>query len=63
MDLNFINAPQNLSSQSEKEFYKISDDQKVIIENSRMEIKNGKFHKNEDVILEMREWLKNNLAS
>ncbi len=58
MDLNFINTPQNISDSSEKELYKISNDQEIAIEKSRIEIENGCFHKNEDVISEMREWLK-----
>ncbi|WP_264531690.1 hypothetical protein [Flavobacterium sp. N502540] len=52
MDSNFINA-------SEKKLFKISNNQKTAILASRIEIENGNFHKNEDVISEMREWLKN----
>ncbi|WP_233566042.1 MULTISPECIES: hypothetical protein [unclassified Flavobacterium] len=58
MDLNFINASQNLSDSFENELYEISNNQETAITNSRIEIENGYFHKNEDVISEMREWLK-----
>ncbi|KQO29744.1 hypothetical protein ASF10_04330 [Flavobacterium sp. Leaf82] len=58
MDLNFINASQNLSDSSGKELYEISNNQETAIANSRIEIENGYFHKTEDVISEMREWLK-----
>ncbi|MFH6993004.1 hypothetical protein [Flavobacterium sp. FlaQc-48] len=57
-DLNFLNALQTIFDSSEQELYELSDDQKKTIENSRIEIKNGDFHKNEEVISEMREWLK-----
>ncbi|SHG58455.1 hypothetical protein [Flavobacterium defluvii] len=57
-DLNFLNALQTIFDSSEQELYALSNDQKKAIENSRMEIKNGDFHKNEEVISEMREWLK-----
>ncbi|TPG36349.1 hypothetical protein EAH81_19955 [Flavobacterium pectinovorum] len=59
MDLNFLNTLQTIFDSSEQEFYEVSNDQKIAIENSRIEIENGNFHKNEDVILEMRQWLKN----
>lgn len=58
MDLNSINTSQNLSDSSEKELYKISDDQETAIENGRMEIVNGHFHKNEDLISELRQKFK-----
>lgn len=58
MDLNFLNALQTIFDSSEQELYELSDDQKKTIENSRTEIENGNFHKNEAVISEMREWLK-----
>ncbi|MFH6997761.1 hypothetical protein ACHRVZ_07500 [Flavobacterium sp. FlaQc-57] len=57
-DLNFLNALQTIFDSSEQELYELSNDQKMTIESSRMEIKNGNFHKNEEVISEMREWLK-----
>lgn len=57
-DLNFLNALQTIFDSSEKELYELSNDQKMAIEKSRIEIENGNFHKNEEVISEMREWLK-----
>lgn len=63
MDLDFINTSQNFSYSSEKELYKISGEQEAVIRRSRTEIENGNFHKNEDVISEMRKWLKDNLSS
>ncbi|MNY63335.1 hypothetical protein D3C86_2002780 [compost metagenome] len=58
MDLNFIDTSHNPSDSSEKQLYKISNDQEKAIENGRMEIENGNFHKNEDVISEMRKLFK-----
>jgi hypothetical protein len=57
-DLNFLNALQTIFDSSEQELYQLSNDQKTSIATSRMEIENGNFHKNEEVISEMREWLK-----
>lgn len=57
-DLNFLNALQTIFDSSEQELYELSADQKMAIDNSQMEIKNGNFHKNDEVISEMREWLK-----
>lgn len=58
MDLDFLNTLETIFDSSEQEFYELSNDQKIAIKNSRVQIENGDFHKNEDVILEMREWLK-----
>jgi predicted transcriptional regulator len=57
-DLNFLNALQTIFDSSEQALYELSSEQKSAIEIGRNEIKNGKFHKNEDVISEMKEWLK-----
>jgi len=57
-DLNFLNALQTIFDASEQELYELSNEQKTTIESSRIEIENGNFHKNEEVISEMREWLK-----
>ncbi|WP_264553004.1 hypothetical protein [Flavobacterium sp. N2038] len=57
-DLNFLNALQTIFDSSEQELYQLSNDQKTAIATSRMEIESGNFHKNEEVISEMREWLK-----
>ena len=57
-DLNFLNALQTIFDSTEQELFELSNDQKKAIESSRVEIVNGNFHKNEEVISEMREWLK-----
>lgn len=57
-DLNFLNALQTIFDSSEQELYELSNDQKKAIESSRKEIRNENFHKNEEVISEMRKWLK-----
>jgi len=57
-DLNFLNALQTIFDSSEQALYKLSLEEEASIEKSRFEIENGKFHKNEDVISEMKEWLK-----
>lgn len=50
----------NFIDKSQKKLFKISKDQKTTILTSRIEIENGNFHKNEDVISEIRKWLNNN---
>lgn len=57
-DLNFLNALQTIFDTSEQALYQINSEQELSIETSRNEIKNDKFRKNEDVMSEMREWLK-----
>lgn len=57
-DVNFLNALQTIFDSSEQALYKISSDQESSIEKSRVEIETGKYHKNDDVISEMKEWLK-----
>lgn len=57
-DLNFLNALQTIFDTSEQALYQINSEQELSIETSRNEIKNDKFLKNEDVMSEMREWLK-----
>ncbi|BFM42825.1 hypothetical protein CFS9_14660 [Flavobacterium sp. CFS9] len=60
MNSNFIDTSENISDSSEKGLFKISNNQKTAILRSRIEIENGNFHKNEDVISEIRKWLNNN---
>ncbi|MRX40778.1 hypothetical protein GJU43_15930 [Flavobacterium sp. LC2016-23] len=43
---------------SEKAFYELSSEQKTAIEKGQNEIKEGNFYTNDEVISEMREWLK-----
>ncbi len=57
-DLNFLNALQTIFDSSEQALYQLSSEQQTSIEISRDEFKNGKFRKNDEVISEMRQWLK-----
>ena len=58
-DLDFLNALQNIVDSTDQEIYQLSELQESSIKHGRSNIRNGKFHKNEDVISEMKEWLKN----
>lgn len=57
-DLNFLNALQTIFDSSEQALYQLSAEEQLSIETGRSEIKEGKFHNNDEVISEMREWLK-----
>lgn len=57
-DLNFLNALQTIFDSSEQALYQLSSEQQSSIEISRDELRNGKFRKNDEVISEMRQWLK-----
>ncbi len=57
-DLNFLNALQTIFDSSEQALYQLSPEQQSSIEISRNEIRKGKFRKNDEVISDMREWLK-----
>ena len=57
-DLNFLKALQTIFDSSEQALYQLSSEQQTAIEKGRNEIKEGNLHKNEEVISEMREWLK-----
>lgn len=57
-DLNFLNALQTIFDSSEQALYQISTNQQSSIETGRNEIKEGKLQKNDEVISEMRKWLK-----
>lgn len=57
-DLNFLNALQTIFDSSEQALYQLSSEQQSSIEVSRNEISDGKFRKNDEVISEMKEWLK-----
>jgi hypothetical protein len=57
-DLNFFNALQTIFDSSEQALYQLSAEQQSAIEKGRSEIKNGQFIKNEEVISEMKQWLK-----
>ena len=57
-DLNFLNALQTIFDSSEQALNQLSAEQQSAIEKGRSEIKNGQFIKNEEVISEMKQWLK-----
>jgi hypothetical protein len=57
-DLNFLNALQTIFDSSEQALYQLSPEQQSTIEAGRSEIKNGQFFKNEELISEMKQWLK-----
>jgi len=57
-DLNFLNALQTIFDSSGQALYQLSAEQQSAIEKGRSEIKNGQFFKNEEVISEMKQWLK-----
>jgi predicted transcriptional regulator len=57
-DLNFLNALQTIFDSSEQSLYQLSSEQQSAIEKGRSEIKNNQFFKNEEVISEMKQWLK-----
>lgn len=57
-DLNFLKALQTIFDSSEQALYQLSSEQQTGIEKGRNDIKEGDSHKNEEVISEMREWLR-----
>jgi hypothetical protein len=57
-DLNFLNALQTIFDSSEQALYQLSSEQQSTIEKGRSDIKNDQFFKNEEVISEMKQWLK-----
>lgn len=57
-DLDFLKALQTIFDSSEQGLYQLSSEQQNAIDKGRNEIKEGDFYKNEEVISEMREWLK-----
>ncbi|MBP1223493.1 hypothetical protein [Flavobacterium sp. 1355] len=57
-DMIFLKALQTILDSSEQALYELNLEQQPSISKSRNQIKDGKFHKNEDVISEMKEWLK-----
>jgi predicted transcriptional regulator len=56
--LNFLNALQTIFDSSEQALFQLSSEQQSAIETGRSEIKNDQFFKNEEVISEMKQWLK-----
>lgn len=57
-DLNFLSALQTIFDSSEQVLYQLTSEQQASIEVSRNEIKEEKFRKSEEVISDMRTWLK-----
>jgi hypothetical protein len=57
-DLNFLNALQTIFDSSEQALFQLSSEQQSAVQTGRDEIKNGQFFKNEEVISEMKQWLK-----
>ena len=57
-DLNFLNAVQTIFDSSEQELYKLSTEQQLAIGEGKGDIKNRLFFKSDEVISEMRQWLK-----
>lgn len=57
-DLNFLNALQTIFDSSEQALFQLSSEQQSAIEIGKSDIKNGQFFKNEEVISEMKQWLK-----
>jgi len=57
-DLNFLKALQTIFDSSEQALYQLTSEQHTAIEKGRNDIKEGDFHKNEEVISEMHEWLR-----
>ncbi len=58
-DLNFLKALQTIFDSSEQELYQLNGAQEASIESGRKEIEAGEFLNNEEVISELKEWLKN----
>jgi hypothetical protein len=57
-DLNFLNALQTIFDSSEQALYQLSAEQESAIEKGRSEMKNGQYFKNEELMAEMKQWLK-----
>ncbi|MFC4740686.1 hypothetical protein ACFO3U_11850 [Flavobacterium ponti] len=57
-DINLLNALQTIFDSSEQTLFQLSSEQESAIEVGRNEIKNDQFFKNEEVISEMKQWLK-----
>lgn len=57
-DLNFLNALQTIFDSSEQALFQLSSEQESAIKEGRNEIKDNQIFKNEEVISEMKQWLK-----
>ncbi|MEQ8475357.1 hypothetical protein [Fulvivirga sp.] len=57
-DLNFLRALQTIFDSSEQSLYELNEQQKKSIDIGREDIKNGASKEHEQVMTEMKEWLK-----
>ena len=57
-DINFLKALQTIFDSSEQVLYELNSAQQASIEKGREQIANGEFTKHDDLISEMRTWLK-----
>ena len=57
-DINFLKALQTIFDSSEQSLFELNEHQEKSIQIGRNEINNGNFIKHEQVISEMKEWLK-----
>jgi hypothetical protein len=57
-DLNFLKALQTIFDTSEQSLYQLSPEQQNSIEQGRREIRGGNLVDNDQLMAEMREWLK-----
>ncbi len=56
-DLNFLKALQTIFDSSEKELFKLTDEQKGAIEQGRQDIKAGRSQTHDAFMKETEEWL------
>lgn len=57
-DLDFLKALQTIFDSSEQTLYQLSDEQNAFIIKGREEIKNGDYIENDQLMSEMKAWLK-----
>ena len=57
-DLNFLKALQTIFDSSEQALFEITSSQQDSIEKGRAQIANGEFTKHDELMSEMRTWLK-----
>jgi hypothetical protein len=57
-DLDFLKALQTIFDSTEQTLYQLTPEQQSSIDTSRTEIKEEKFRQNDEVISDMRQWLK-----
>ena len=57
-DLNFLQAIQTIFDATEKNLFPLNDDQVRSISRSRKQIASGQYKGNNEVLFELRKWLK-----